>query len=157
MLIWNPGSNEVKGFATISRLMPWIMVLIRHLSPKGKDPSGVYWELWCRDFGQALIEINDEEEHAFAAGYTSNRALRTWKDHIRLLAEMHFIRFDGVGNREIGNVLLINPLAVARWYHQEKKTPKGWWSSFSRRAAAIKATIPDALSPDAIEEALIPF
>ena len=57
------------GFATISRLMPWITVLIRHLSGKGKDPTGIYWELWCRDMGQGFIQISDEQECAYASGY----------------------------------------------------------------------------------------
>ena len=151
--VWNPGSDDVKGFSTVSRLMPWITALIRELAGKGKDPTGVYWELWCRDFGQSIIEIKDEEEHAFAAGYLSNRALRTWREHIRLLQELKFIRIEACGNREIGYVLLIDPLAVAYWYHTQKQTPPGWWMSFSQRAKDIGATISSAYSPVPIKTA----
>ena len=153
-MVWNPGSDDVKGFATVSRLMPWITGLIRHLAGKGKDPSDVYWELWCRDFGQSIVEIKDEEEHAFAAGYTSSRALRTWREHIQLLAELGFILIAPVGNREIGYVLLIDPLAVARSFHERKQTPAGWWNSFSRRAKEIGAVIPASPAPAAAQPAI---
>src|SRR5690242_4781551 len=77
--IWTMSDGEVVGFATIPRLMPWILHLIGDLAGKAGDPSYVYLELWCRDFGQSIISISDEQECAFAAGYKSNRALRTWR------------------------------------------------------------------------------
>jgi hypothetical protein len=148
--IWDPYDEEnTVGFATVSRLMPWILVLIRHLAGRGKDPSGIYWELWCRDMGQGIIQINDEQECAYASGYTSSRALRTWREHVQLLVELHFLKIERNGNREVGYVLLINPLAVARWYHEQNKAPDGWWASFSNRARDIKADVSHALDPTA--------
>ena len=150
-VVWNPGDDDVKGVATVSRLMPWIAALIRHLADKGKDPTGVYWELWCRDFGQSIVEIKDEEEHAFAAGYTSNRALRTWREHVHLLSDLGFVLIEAVGNREIGYVLLVDPLALARSFHEQKRTPPGWWNSFSKRAKDIGAIIPASHPTNAVQ------
>jgi len=147
--IWDPSDEENVGFATMSRLMPWIMVLIRHLAGKGKDPTGPYWEMWCRDMGQSIIQINDEQECAYASGYTSSRALRTWREHMHLLAELYFLKIERAGNREVGYVLLMNPLKVARWYHEQGKAPEGWWSSFSNRAREIKADVSQSLNPTA--------
>lgn len=152
--IWDVFDEEsTVGFATISRLMPWITVLIRHLSGKGKDPSSIYWELWCRDMGQGFIQISDEQECAYASGYSSSRALRTWREHIQLLADLNFIKTERSGNREVGFVLLMNPLAVARWYHQQKQTPEGWWTAFLQRASEIGAPMPPALSSGSTEAA----
>lgn len=146
--IWDPSDTaNVIGFATVSRLIPWITALIRHLAGRGKDPTGVYLELWCRDWGQGIITISDELDCAFASGYTSTRALRTWREHVQLLVDLHFIKTERCGNREVGHVLLLNPLAVAHWYHKQGKTPEGWWASFTQRAREIKATIPEPLAP----------
>ena len=142
--IWDPTSQKLKGFVGVSRLMPWITTLIRHLSKSG-DPTGVYWEFWCRHMGQGVVEVKDEEDCAFAAGYTSSRALRTWYEHVRMLADLHFIDFKEVGRRRVGYVLLPDPLAVARWYYERDRTPKGWWASFKSRAREVGAEVPNPI------------
>jgi hypothetical protein len=152
--IWDPSDKENVGFATMSRLLPWIMVLIRHLAGKGKDPTGIYWELWCRDMGQGIIQINDEQECAYASGYTSSRALRTWREHVQLLVDLHFLKVERNGNREVGYVLLLNPLKIARWYHERNKAPNGWWTSFANRARDIKADISQSLDPATLTKKL---
>jgi hypothetical protein len=149
--IWDPTDTESTiGFATMPRLMPWIMVLIRELAGKGINPTGAYLELWCRDWGQGIISITDEQEHAYASGYRGQRGLRTWREHMQKLADLHFIRIVGKGSRAIAHVLLLNPLAVAHWYHTEGLTPPGWWAAFRDRAREIKATIPPPLDPATI-------
>lgn len=143
--IWEPGSRENVGFARIPRLMPLIMSLIRQLTPRKQgDPSLVYHELWCRDFGQGLITVTDVEEHAFAAGYKSKRAVRTWRTHMQTLVDLGFIRTKQVGNREFGHVLLLHPLAVCAKLRDEKKVTDEWWLMFTKRANDIGATIPPA-------------
>lgn len=143
--IWDlRDKDKVKGFATVPRLLPWVMHLIKHLTTGG-DPSSAYLELWCRDFGQSIIEISDEQECAYAAGYASTRAVRTWREHMLKLVEMGFIRVQASGNREYGQVLLLHPLAVCRRLHEAGKTPEGWWAAFLARATAISAEIPPVL------------
>lgn len=155
--IWDIHDEEnTVGFATVSRLLPWITVLIRHLAGKGKDPSGIYWELWCRDMGQGIIQINDESECAFASGYTSQRALRTWREHVQLLVDLHFLKVERNGNRVVGYVLLMNPLAIARWYYERELTPDGWWASFSNRAREIGADVSRSLDPMTTNKNLMP-
>ena len=144
--IWDTSTQKQKGFVTLPRLMPWITTLIRHVCKSG-DPTPVYWEFWCRHMGQGLVEIRDEEECAFAAGYTSTRALRTWYEHVRTLADCHFIDFREVGLRKVGFVFLPSPLAVARWYYEQGKTPKGWWESFRSRAREVGAEVPSSIDP----------
>jgi len=147
--IWDMKDREaVKGFASVPRLLPWVLHLIKHLAKEiaGGDPSMSYLELWCRDFGQGIITISDEHECAFASGYSGKRAVRTWREHMFKLLEIGFILAEAVGNREYGYVLLLNPLAVCHRLHLEKKAPDGWWAAFVSRATAIGATIPPPLN-----------
>lgn len=143
--IWDINDSEgVVGFATISRLMPLILHLVKILSNGDKtgDPGPVLLELWCRDYGQGLISIKHEGECAYAAGYSSNRAVRTWRGHMLKLVELGFIKAKADGISEYGQVLLVNPLAVCARLRQEGKVPEEWWTSFTRRASEISATIP---------------
>lgn len=146
--IWDLNDREgVIGFATIPRLMPLILHLIKHLSSEGGtgDPSPVYLELWCRDFGQGIVSVGDEMECAYASGYSSSRALRTWRGHMLRLAELGFIMHRQEGLREYGQVLLLNPLAVCARINEEGRTPDGWWAAFVHRASEIGAPIPEPL------------
>lgn len=144
--IWDLNDTErVVGFATIPRLLPLVMHLIKQLADGDGDPSPVYLELWCRDFGQGIISISDEQDCAYASGYSSTRAMRTWRGHMLKLVELGFIQTKREGNREYGQVLLLNPLAVCNRLHNEGKTPEEWWTAFARRASEIGAKIPPPL------------
>ena len=141
--IWNPSDADTVGFATIPRLIPLILHLLKELSGgRSGDPSTVYLDLWCRDFGQGIIPVNDEQEFAFAAGYDGNRAVRTWRERMYSLVELGFILAKQEGNREFGQVLLLNPIAVAAKLRDEEKVSDEWWTSFVRRANDIGAKIP---------------
>lgn len=142
--IWDPNDAETVGFATVPRLLPLILHLLKELSGgRSGDPSSVYLELWCRDFGQGIISVSDEQECAFAAGYDGNRAVRTWKERMYALVELGFILAKQEGNREYGQVLLLNPIAVAARLHAESKVSDEWWTAFVRRANDIGAKIPN--------------
>jgi len=120
------------------------MHLISKLAGKGKgDPSGVYFELWARAFDEGILTISDENNHAFAAGYTGTRAVRTWREHILRLQELGFIKVKALGNREIGHILLIDPLRVCFDLHkmQPNLVPDEWWVAFVSRASEIGARL----------------
>lgn len=147
--IWDRNDKEkVKGFATIPRLLPLIMILIKELSGRGEGDARIaYLELWSRARDNHIVSITDEEDIAYASNCIKpKRATRTWADHMRVLERLGFILIAGDGNRDIGHILLINPLAVAARLNKEKKTPARWWSAFTRRASEIGAKIPAPLS-----------
>lgn len=143
--IWDRTDKEnVKGFATIPRLLPLIMILIKELATKGEgDARMAYLELWSRARDNHIITITDEEDIAYASNCIKpKRATRTWADHMRVLERLGFILIASDGNRDIGHILLLNPLAVAARLQAEGKTPARWWAPFTRRAAEIGAKIP---------------
>jgi hypothetical protein len=121
-------------------------VLVNELTPKG-DPSGVYVELWARAFDEGLVTINDESEHTYCAGYRGTRAVRTWRERILRLAELGFIEYKPNGNREVGHILLLNPLGVCSLLYKQGKVPEEWWSMFAKRVSEIGATIPKGWRP----------
>jgi hypothetical protein len=141
--VWSRRGNV--GWTTIPRLLPLAMQLIRLLASKG-DPSGVYMELWARSFDEGIVSITDESVCAYASGYTGTRAVRTWREHILTLAELGFIEYKPAGNREIGHILVLNPLLVcARLYHKkDRKIPEEWWTAFVTRANEVGTKIPPA-------------
>lgn len=140
--IWHRSSNQ--GFTTIPRLLPLVLHLIRRLARKG-DPSTVYMDLWARTYDEGIVSIDDEEECAYGSGYTGTRAVRTWREHMLNLVELGFILARRDGNREYGQVLILNPLGVSARLHAEGKLPEGWWTAFVRRASEIGAVIPPPL------------
>jgi len=143
--IWDRNDKEnVKGFATIPRLLPLIMILIKELAAKGEgDARLAYLELWSRARDNHIISITDEDDIAYASNcIKQKRATRTWADHMKVLERLGFILIAPDGHHDIGHVLLLNPLAVAARLHKEQKTPARWWSTFTRRAAEIGAKIP---------------
>jgi hypothetical protein len=152
--IWDMQDQEnVVGFATMTRLMPWVLALIKELASRRKkegkakcgDPSTSYVELWCRDFGQGLIRITEPDQCAFAAGYDGPRGVRSWEENMQMLVDLGFILAKREGMREYGQVLLLNPLGVCARLHQEGRVSEEWWTSFSARAADIGAMIPEPL------------
>jgi len=62
--------DEEKGFAQLARITPFVIIAMNDKAVcHGKTPGSVYLELLCRDMGTGLVEIRNEREHAFAAGY----------------------------------------------------------------------------------------
>src|SRR5947209_91097 len=105
-LLWN--RKREKGFCTLPRTIPLILCLIRELSEKGKDASGVYLDLWFRAFDDCLIEVTDEEAFAFGSGYSSpGRNIRTWRERIDALAALGFVQTKPNGSKAYGYILLL--------------------------------------------------
>jgi hypothetical protein len=139
-VVWSRKEND--GYTSIPRTIPLLALLISQLSEKG-NPSGVYWDIWCRAFDEGFIEVTDEQEFAYSSGYTGNRALRTWQEHIKALESLGFIRLAPKGNRQIGYVLLLNPYIVVKRLREEGKVPEqAWWNAFTARMSQIGAKFP---------------
>lgn len=139
-----------KGFTTIPRTIPLFMLLMKELSKKESNgsegnPGMVYLELWSRSFDEGFISIKDPAEHAYASGYTSSRAERTWRDQINKLAEWGFIKVNESGNKSIAHVLLINPYKVVRGLKQANRVPIEWWSAFATECSRIGADIDEVI------------
>lgn len=137
--------SNSNGFTTMPRTMPLFMELISDVSKKvasGKSvPAGkAYLVLWCRVFDEAVVKIDSESSVAMEAGYTGERNVTTWREHLRVLEELGFIKSAAglAGPKQF--VLLLNP------YHAVKALyEKGWvqdvtYTALFQRAQEIRAT-----------------
>lgn len=139
--VWERHTSD--GWTTFPRLISLVTVLIRELSNSG-DPSSAYIELWSRVYDEGLVQIKNELEHAYAAGYSGNRATRTWRERLDVLEDLGFIKIKPNGAQKYGYVLIVNPLLVASRLKKQLSTrvPDEWWLAFRSRGDEIGADIP---------------
>lgn len=138
--IWR-GADE-KGWWPAPRVLPLLLHLTRDKEIVGaQDASQVYLELLSRDFGQSIVEIRDEDEHAYHAGYTSSRARRTWQERMRVLEKAGFIEVRAKGNRDYGLVLIVHPAHVIRELRRQGKVTDKWWSMLQQQLLDTGATV----------------
>lgn len=137
--------TERDGFTTIPRTMPLFMELIADTSKRvtsGKSiPAGkAYLVLWCRVFDEGMVKIEVEATAAMEAGYTGERNVSTWREHLRVLKDLGFIDFAEGPAGPCQFVLMLNP------YHAVKALQaKGWvqkvaYTALFQRAQEIGAT-----------------
>jgi hypothetical protein len=63
------GPDE-RGYFCPPRTLPLLVSLLRTKELSGRhDPSRVYVELMSRHMGEGVVEMTNEEEHAYGAGY----------------------------------------------------------------------------------------
>lgn len=134
-LVWDRKTE--KGFCTVPRTLPLVLSLIKHLT-KSLDASRVYLELWCRVFDEGLIEVRDEEAHAYASGYESpKRNIRSWQERIKTLEEFGFIKTKPSGSKKYGHILLIHPHRVVQDLKAKGQVPERWWGAYVQRATEV--------------------
>jgi hypothetical protein len=104
----------------------------------------VYLELLSRHHGQGVIEMNHNEDHAFAAGYITARGLRTWRNAMKLLEDVGFIRANKTG-QHYTKVLLIHPSIVMKSLHDSGKVDEQLWTAFRARQIEVKESSAEEL------------
>lgn len=144
--LWIRDDKSRKGFTTIPRLMPLFMEVVadasKRVTSSGKSaPAGkALLVLWCRVFDEGLVKIDSEATAAFEAGYTGERKVSTWREHMKVLQALGFIDFKEGPAGPCQYVLLLNP------YHATKKLhEKGWiqpvmFTAIVQRAGEVGAT-----------------
>jgi hypothetical protein len=129
--------NETGWFAA-PRYLPLLLSLLSSKGISGnKDASGVYLELYSRHRDSGIVEMEDERQHAFAAGYVGSRAVRTWQERMEILEKHGFIKSKTIGNQPYKYVLLVHPKAVIARLHEAGKTDAKWWDTYRSRLAEL--------------------
>jgi hypothetical protein len=135
--LWT-GEDE-KGWFSAPRTLPLILGLLGEKKvSNGKDPSAVYLELMSRHIDGGIIEMEAESTHAYAAGYSGQRALRTWQERMRVLDQIGFIRTVPVGNDAYRYVALVHPTVAVQRLWDAKKIPDHWWNAYCARKVQTK-------------------
>jgi hypothetical protein len=111
--VWQPKA----GFAQIPRAMPIVLAAADALSG-GQAVSKTYLDLWCRSFDQGFVNTTNQMELPFSAGFTGQRARRTWLERMKRLEELKFIKTNSGPAGEISYCLLRNPYKVLNEHHK---------------------------------------
>lgn len=136
-MLWD--RQERDGFATVPRLMPLMMSIMDDLSGKGFPVGQTYFEMWCRQYDELFITLNRPEEMAFHAGFSGQRALRTWKDRLKRLEGIGFL---GIKEGPLGSfsyAIFYNPYHVIKRHYIAKKVQEAKWQALVVRANEIGA------------------
>jgi len=140
--------KEHDGFYTIPRTMPLMLSIMDDLAG-GKPVSTTYLELWARAFDECFVSLSKSREMAFHAGFTGQRAERTWRERIKILADLGFIELQAGSSGAMSYALILNPYFVIRRL-REKKNPgvrDDKFNALIERAAEIGANDLDRPDP----------
>jgi hypothetical protein len=128
------------GFVPIPRVMPLVLRIMNDLALR--PVASTYLDLWCRKFEEQFVTLNKPlKEYAFFAGFPGQRGEQTWKERMRELAKLGFIKIESGSHGEFSYVLIMNPLIVIELL-AAKKTPslrKEYLNTLRDRSNAVKA------------------
>lgn len=111
--------KERTGFTTLPRTMPLIGRIMDQLSGKGFPLYSTYLSLWCRVYDEALVEVRNDRELAFEAGFAGTRGEVTWRTRMRKLQELGFIDVKAGLASDFQYVLILNPILVIAQTYRE--------------------------------------
>lgn len=135
------------GFAMVPRTMPLMMDIMDELAGKGLPVGHTYLEMWCRLLEEKFLTLN-HAEMAFHAGFTGQRAVRTWKERVNKLVELGFINAKPGPLGELSYAIFLNPYHVIKRAHLAKQVPEAKWQALVIRALEIKALDLDEIDDD---------
>ena len=146
------GDNE-KGWFRAPRTLPLLLALIASKTVSGSaDPTRVYLELLARHVDEGVVLMAADEDHAFAAGYTGERGVRSWRERMKVLERAGVIRTRGMGARRYAYVLLVHPSVFVAKLRELKKVDEEWFEAYRHRqldTGEVSLAYPDAVAPAA--------
>ena len=143
--VWD---KQYAGFATIPKTMPHIMRIIDSQCD-GKPAGRTYFALWCRTWNAPVLSIEDPRIMAYESGFDSERAESTWKNRMKKLEELGFIKSHEGVKSEYQYVLLLNPHQVIRENKNGMSIPAKFSLALKERMEEIGAK--DFNKPEEVE------
>ncbi len=142
------GEKPEAGWFRAPRSLPLVLALLRTEKVTGSriDPAGVYLELLARHRDTGIVEMGNEGDHSYAAGYSGSRGIRTWQERMKLLSDLGFIKSTGSGNQKYRYVLLVHPTIVVQKLRDSGKIDESWWQTYRQRQIESKERSFDKLT-----------
>jgi len=134
--LWNRKTK--KGFTTIPRTMSHVLQIMNDLS-SGKPLASTYLILWCHTYDEYIVTIPNPRVMAFEAGFTGQRAEATWRDRMRKLVELGFIKAEPGPSGPYNYVLILNPYMTIKELHAQKSISRDRYNALFQRAVEIGA------------------
>jgi len=107
-LIWD--RSTAKGFASIPKTFPIVTRIMDELA--GHPVSPTYLTLWCQTWDNGFAKISNVKDLAYATGFTGQRGERTFRERVRELERLGFVKSSPNGSEPLGYILVVNPHAV---------------------------------------------
>jgi hypothetical protein len=136
-MLW--GGDNAKGYSQVPRVMPLMMSIMDDLSGKGFPVGQTYLEMWCRLREEGFLALNKPEEMAFHTGFSGQRAVRTWKDRVKRLADLGFIDVKPGPSGELSFAIFFNPYHVIKREYLKGNVQEAKWQALVMQALDIKA------------------
>lgn len=128
------------GFTTVPRTMPLIGQVLDQISGKGFPLFSTYLTLWCWVFDEGLVEIRNPRELAHESGFGGPRAEATWRNRMRRLEDLGFIKSKPGLAGDFQYVLLLNPLLRIKEVYATGDRNKDWlYNALLGRLAQVGA------------------
>jgi len=134
--LWKRATSD--GWLSVPRAMPLLLRIMDSLS-KGKPLSATYFDLWCRTYDDSFVIANKDREMAFSAGFTGERAVRTWANRMTMLADLGFISVQSGPSGPLSYVLLMNPYHVVHKLREKGQINEGLFNALNQRMVEIGA------------------
>lgn len=143
--LWLRTDKTRKGFTTMPRTMALIINLIDDISKQvtnGKAvPAGrTYLVLWCRVFDEGFVKIDNEAVAALEAGYSGERNVTTWRQHLAVLRNLGFIDCKEGPAGPYQYILLYNPYQVIKKLNSSGIVQANMYTAIFQRALDVRAT-----------------
>lgn len=136
-MLWNPAKRV--GYAPVPRVMPLMMSIMDDLAGKGFPVGQTYFEMWTRLQEELFLTLNRPEEMAFHAGFSGQRALRTWRDRVKRLVELGFVGAKAGPLGELSYALIFNPFHVIKRAYLAGNVQEAKWQALIIRSYEIGA------------------
>jgi hypothetical protein len=136
-MLWDRKVSD--GFATVPRIMPLMMSIMDDMSGKGFPVGQTYFEMWCRLYDELFLTLNRPEEMAFHAGFAGQRALRTWRDRVKRLADLGFIGLQEGPLGDYSYAIFFNPYHVIKRQFLMGNVQHAKWQALIVRANEVGA------------------
>lgn len=134
--VWKRTKND--GYSTIPRTLPIAMQVIDNQT-KGKPAGHTLFCLWARSPDHPLITIENPATFASETGFQGERAVHTWRQKMKKLAELGFIFPRKGPSGEFHYVLLANPNVAVEWMRSHNLVQDGLYARFRDRVVEIGA------------------
>ena len=102
-----------------------------------------------RAFDESFVTLSKPREMAFHSGFVGQRAERTWRGRMRILAELGFIDLQPGPSGPMSYALIFNPYLVIRRHHDQGHpgVREDKYNALIERAGEIGATDFDLPDP----------
>lgn len=132
-------TRESNGFTSIPRVLCLVATIAETLKDKSKSVSSTYIGLWCRTWDCGLVDISSENEMATEAGFTGEKRAYSWRDRIKQLEKLGFLRVASGPKGDYQYIFIINPYFAVAELRAKGKIQDAFWDAIKERAHEIGA------------------